>query len=241
VGASAFKDGRLNHENNMKHGKKFRAAQEKVERNKIYTIEEAIKLVLENKIAKFDESVEVHARLSIDTKKGEEQVRGTVVLPHGTGKMKKVAVITTTKAAEAKEAGADVIGGEEIIEQIKAGKLEAVDVIVATPEMMPKLAQVAKILGPRGLMPSPKTETVTDKIKETVEMLKKGKSSFKNDNTGNIHLVIGKTSFDAIKLQENLTAFMDAMTKAKPAAVKGRFVTTVSLCSTMGPGIKVVQ
>lgn len=223
----------------MSHGKKYRGAAEKVERNKIYTTEEAVKLVIENKIAKFDESVEAHVRLSIDTKKGEEMVRGTVVLPHGTGKTKKVAVITTTKAAEAKEAGADVIGGEEMIEKIKNGKMEAVDVIVATPEMMPKLAQVAKILGPRGLMPSPKTETVTDKIKETVESLKKGKSSFKNDDSGNIHQVVGKVSFDENKLKENIEAFLEAVRKAKPAAVKGKFLVAASICSTMGPGIKI--
>ena len=147
--------------------------------------------------------------------------------------------MTSTKAKEAKEAGADIVGAEDLIEKIKLGKLEGFDVLVASPEMMPKLAPVAKILGPRGLMPSPKTETVTIKIKETVEMLKKGKISFKNDSTGVVHQVIGKLSFDAKKLEENYTAFIGAVQKAKPAGVKGKYMISVSVCSTMGPGIKV--
>lgn len=223
----------------MKRGKKYKSISEKIDKNRIYSIEEAAKLVKENKIAKFDESVEVHVKLSIDTKKGEEQVRGVVVLPHGTGKAKKVAVITSTKAKEAKVAGADIIGGEEMIEKIKNNKLGAIDVLVATPEMMPKLAPVAKILGPRGLMPSPKTETVTEKIKETVEALKKGKINFKNDDTGNIHQIIGKVSFSESDLAANLKALIEALNKAKPAAAKGKFIKSVSICSTMGPGIKV--
>jgi large subunit ribosomal protein L1 len=227
----------------MKKGKKYRAAFEKVEKNKVYSIEEALALVKENKIAKFDESVEIHVKLGVDPKKGDEQVRGTVVLPHGTGKTKKVAVITSTKAKDAKEAGADVIGGEELIEKIKSGKIfsgkESFDILVATPEMMPKLAPVAKILGPKGLMPSPKTETVTEKIKETVEMLKKGKVSFKNDDTSNIHQIIGKISFDQEKLVENYKSLMEALGKAKPAALKGKYIVSVSICSTMGPGLKV--
>jgi large subunit ribosomal protein L1 len=223
----------------MKHGKKYKAIAEKVEKNKLYSAEEAFKLVKEGKVAKFDESVEAHIKLGIDIKKGEQQVRGAVVLPHGVGKTKKIAVITSTKVKEAKEAGADIVGGEEFIEKIKQGKFEGFDVLVATPEMMPKLAPAAKILGPRGLMPSPKTETVTDKIKETVEMLKKGKINFKNDTNGVVHQVIGKTSFDAKKLEENYASFMEALQKAKPAGVKGKFILSVSVCSTMGPGIKI--
>jgi len=230
---------RVYHTNVMKRGKKYRAIAEKVESDKLYALDEAIALVKEGKVAKFDESIEVHIKLSIDPKKGDQQVRGTAILPHGIGKSKKIAVITSTKAKEAQEAGADVVGGEEMIEKIKLGKIEGFDVIVATPEMMPKLAQVAKILGPRGLMPSPKTETVTDKIKDAVEMLKKGKLSFKNDNGANVHQVIGKLSFDAAKLKENYESFFDALTKAKPTGVKGKYIISASICSTMGPGVKV--
>jgi large subunit ribosomal protein L1 len=224
----------------MKHGKKYRAVVEKVEKNKFYSIEEAMQLVKETKVAKFDESVEVHIKTGVDVKKGDEQVRGTVILPNGTGKINRVAVVTSTKAKDAKDAGADLIGAEDLIEKIKGGKIDNFDVLVATPEMMPKLAQVAKILGPRGLMPSPKTETVTEKIKETVESLKKGKASFKNDNTGNIHQVIGRVSFDAEKLTENYKTFFEAISKAKPATMKGRFIISISICSTMGPGLKIV-
>lgn len=223
----------------MKRGKKYQAVAVKVEKGKAYSVEEALKLAAETKTAKFDESVEVHIKLTIDTKKGDEQVRGAVVLPHGVGKTKTIAVITSTKTKDAEAAGADLVGGEELIEKIKNGKAGNFDVLVASPEMMPKLAQVAKILGPRGLMPSPKTETVTEKIKEAVEMLKKGKMSFKNDNTGNVHQVIGKTSFEAAKLNENYVAFIDAIQKAKPAGVKGKYIASISVCSTMGPGIKV--
>ena len=223
----------------MFRGKKYKAVAEKVEKNKLYTIEEAMALAKETKTAKFDEAVEVHIRLAVDPKKGDQQVRGAVVLPHGIGKAARIAVITSTKATEAKEAGADFVGAEDLIEKIKLGKMEEVDVIVASPEMMPKLAVVAKILGPRGLMPSPKTETVTDKIKEAVEMLKKGKLSFKNDNTGNVHQVIGKVSFETKKLEENYAMFIDAIQKVRPSGIKGRYVMTISVCSTMGPGIKI--
>jgi len=222
----------------MKRGKNYKKAFEKVEKDKRYSIEEAVKIVKENKIAKFDESVEIHVKLSIDPKKGEQQVRGAVVLPHGTGKTKKVAVITSTKAKEAKDGGADIIEGEEMIEKIKNNKIQF-DILVASPEMMPKLAQVAKILGPRGLMPSPKTETVTDKIKETVEMLKKGKVSFKNDDGSNVHQIVGKISFDESKLKENIEAFMNALQKVKPQSLKGKYIISVSICSTMGPGLKI--
>jgi large subunit ribosomal protein L1 len=222
----------------MFRGKKYKKAFEKVEKDKKYTVEEAVKLIKENKIAKFDESVEIHVKMAIDPKKGEQQVRGAVVLPHGTGKTKKVAVITSTKAKEAKDAGADIIEGEEMIEKIKNNKIQF-DILVATPEMMPKIAPIAKILGPRGLMPSPKTETVTDKIKETVEMLKKGKISFKNDDGSNVHQIVGKISFDENKLKENITAFLEALQKAKPQALKGKYIIGISLCSTMGPGFRI--
>ena len=221
----------------MKRGKKYRAISEKVDKNKIYPITEALTLIKEGKIAKFDESVEVHIKLGLDTKKGDQQVRAAVVLPHGIVKTKKIAVVTST--AKTKEAGADIVGAEDFIEKIKQGKIDGFDVLVASPEMMPKLAPAAKILGPRGLMPSPKTETVSDKIKETVEMLKKGKLSFKNDASGVVHQVIGKSSFEIKKLEENYTTFIEAVNKAKPTGVKGKYVVSISVCSTMGPGVKI--
>ena len=223
---------------NMKRGKKYAVVAEKIDKSKIYSVEEAIKIIKENKTAKFDEALEAHIKLAIDPKKGDQQVRGAVVLPNGTGKSRKIAVITSTKAAEAKEANADIVGGEEIIEKIKGNKIDF-DVLVATPEMMPKLAQVAKILGPRGLMPNPKTETVTVKIKETVGMLKKGKVDFKNDNTGNVHQIFGKISFEEGKLKENFESLLDSIKKSKPESVKGAFITGITICSTMGPGVKV--
>ena len=191
----------------------------------------------ENKIAKFNESVEVHIKTNVDTKKGDQQIRGTVILPHGTGKSKIVAVITSTSEKEAKEAGADIVGGEELIE--KFSKKINFDVLVATPEMMPKLAKVAKILGPKGLMPNPKTETVTTKIKETVEALKKGKAAFKNDDTSNIHQPVGKISFEDNKLVENIKAFIEAIEKSKPATFKGKLIANITVCSTMGRGIRI--
>lgn len=221
----------------MQHGKKYRATAEKIEKDKIYSIEEAVKFIKENKIAKFDESVEIHVKTNVDPKKGDQQVRGIVILPNGTGKSKKVAVITSTHQDEAKKGGADIIGGEEMIE--KFAKKINFDILIATPEMMPKLAKAAKILGPKGLMPNPKTETVTTKIKETVEALKKGKAAYKNDDSANIHLVVGKTSFTEEKLVENVKAFIENLEKSKPVAVKGKFLVNITLCSTMSAGLKI--
>lgn len=227
----------------MQHGKKYRGALEKLDKNKVYSLEEAIKFLKENKVAKFDESLEIHVKTNIDPKKGDQQVRGTVDLPHGTGKSKKIAVITSTQQKEAKEAGADMVEGEELIDKIKSGKVfeagKGFDILVATPEMMPKLAPVAKILGPKGLMPNPKTETVTTKVKEIVSALKKGKAAFKNDNNGNIHQAAGKLSFEDQKLIENVKVFITGVEKAKPAGLKGKFIANISLSSTMGVGMKV--
>ncbi|MEK7549512.1 MAG: 50S ribosomal protein L1 [Patescibacteria group bacterium] len=225
----------------MKQGKKYRAVFEKIEADKEYTAEEAIAFLKENKVAKFDESVEVHVRLGINPKKSDEMVRSTVVLPHGTGRLQKVAVVTSTKETEAKDAGADLVGGEELIDDIKSGKVvpgQTFDILLATPEMMPKLATVAKVLGPKGLMPSPKTETVTPKIKEAVEMLKLGKKvSFKNDDTSNVHQVIGRLSFESGALLENYQTFREALDKVKPEAMKGKLVRSATMCSTMGPSL----
>lgn len=209
-----------------------------IDKNKVYPIEEAVDLVKQSSKAKFDAGVEVHFRLGIDVQKGEQQVRGNVVLPFGTGKTKKVMVFTNDPAT-AKEAGADIVGGEELIKEIKTtGKIDA-EVIVATPEMMKGLAMIAKILGPKGLMPSPKSETVTPNIKQALEQIKKGKVSFKNDDTGNLHQLIGRVSFDKEKLLENFETFIEAVKKAKPPTAKGAFIKSAHLCSTMGPGVKI--
>jgi large subunit ribosomal protein L1 len=214
--------------------------QAKVDKNKVYSVDEAIKLVTETSGVKFDASVEVHARLGIDPKKGEQQIRATVVLPHGTGKSKKVAAfVSSEKEKEAKEAGADFIYGEEDIKKIKdTGKIDF-EVAITTPDMMPKMAQVAKVLGPKGLMPNPKTETVGPNIKKMIEDLKKGKVNFKNDDTSNIHQAIGKVSFGEQKLKENFIVFLEALKKAKPNTAKGTYIQSLTLCSSMGPAIKV--
>jgi len=233
------------HENHMLHGKKYRTVVEKIEEGREYTIAEAVAFLQANKTAKFDESVEMHFKLGISNKKSDENVRGTVVLPHGTGRSQKVAVVTSTKLKEAQDAGAALAGGEELIASIKDGKTNPgthFDLVLATPEMMPKLAQIAKILGPKGMMPSPKNETVTQKIGETVEMLQKGKkASYKNDDTGNIHQVVGKVSFTAAALEENIAMFIDAIQKGKPDGLKGRFILSMTLTSTMGPGLRITK
>ncbi len=227
----------------MTHGKKYRAVAEKLDKEKSYSLEEALQLIRDNKIAKFDESVEVHIKTGIDPKKTDQQIRSAVSLPNGTGKTKRVAVITSIGAIEAKNSGAEIVGGEEMIAEIKSGKIFSqnggFDVLIATPEMMPKLAVVAKILGPKGLMPNPKTETVTTKIKETVDALKKGRAAYKTDNSGNIHQVVGKLSFTDERLLENIKAFLESVEKAKPASFKGKLIKNISLCSTMGVGVKV--
>ncbi|MDD3487635.1 MAG: 50S ribosomal protein L1 [Candidatus Moranbacteria bacterium] len=207
--------------------------------NKTFTITEAIAEIKKNAKAKFDESIEAHFRLNIDPKKSDQQVRSSVQLPNGTGKTVKVVVFTTTQKKEAEAAGADLVGGEELVEKVRTtGKIEA-DVAVATPEMMPKLAQVAKILGPKGLMPNPKSGTVTPKVGAVIESLKKGRADFKNDNTGNIHQIIGKASFEDAKLEENFSVLLEAVRKAKPEAAKGKFVKGVVICSTMGKAVKI--
>lgn len=212
----------------------------KVDKTKVYSIEEAIKLVLATSNVKFDAGVEVHAHLGIDPKKGEQQIRATVTLPHGTGKSKKVAAfVSPEKEKEAKEAGADFVYGEEDIKKIKdTGKIEF-EVAVTTPDMMSKMAQIAKVLGPKGLMPNPKTETVGPNVKKLIEELKKGKVTYKNDDTSNIHQAIGKISFGEDKLKENFIAFVESLKKAKPSTAKGTYIQNLVVCSTMGPSIKV--
>lgn len=227
----------------MKQGKKYRKIVERIEKGRIYEVSEALAFLCEMPVAKFDESVELHLHLGIDRKKTDQLVRGTIIFPNGLGKSKKVAVITSSKSAEAKEAKADVVGGEEMVADMKEGKLVPgthFDVLLSTPEMMPKLAQIAKILGPKGLMPNPKNETVTTKISDAVIALKKGnKASFKTDDSGNIHQTVGKVSLSSEKLAENIGAFVETVQRLKPEGLKGRLIVSATLTTTMGPGVRV--
>ncbi|MFA5360250.1 MAG: 50S ribosomal protein L1 [Patescibacteria group bacterium] len=208
--------------------------------NKAYSIIEAVELTKKLSKTKFDASVEVHFRLGIDTKKGEQQVRLAVSLPNGTGKTVKVAAfVTPAKEEETRKAGADYVGGEDLINEIKKTEKTDFQVAVAEPAMMKNLATIAKILGTRGLMPSPKNETVTPNPAKAVAELKKGKVSLKNDDTGNVHVAIGKASFETNKLVQNFEALLEAIRKAKPATSKGIYIKKVYVSSTMGPGIKI--
>lgn len=223
-----------------KTSKRLKAAKAKIESDKIYGMEEAIKLVKETSAVKFDASVEVHARLGIDPKKGDQIVRDSVVMPHGTGKTVRVAAfVSEDRVKEAKSAGADLVGGEELIAEIKKTSKTDFDVAVTIPEMMPKLAVIAKVLGQKGLMPNPKTGTIGPDLTKMIGELKKGKVSYKNDATSNVHLTIGKVSFDEAKLLENFKAFLDSLKKAKPQSVKGTYIRSMFISSSMGPSIKV--
>jgi|CXWL01.1.fsa_nt_gi large subunit ribosomal protein L1 len=234
-----LKTGRPNHTTRMR-GKKYTEAAKLVDSKKSYTTAEAMELVKKTSTSKFDASVEVHVNLGIDPKKSDQQVRGTVSMPNGTGKTKKVAAfVAPDKEKEAKEAGADLVGAEEMIEALlKTGKIDF-DIAVATPDMMPKLAKVAKVLGPKGLMPNPKSDTVGTNVTKMISELKKGKLAYKNDDYGIIHTMIGKTSFDAAKLAENFEALMEALRKSKPSSSKGIYLKKVTVTASMGPGIKV--
>lgn len=203
-----------------------------------YSIADAVAMVKKNATAKFDETVELHMALGIDPKQGDQQIRATVTLPHGTGKTKRViAFVDANNEAAAKAAGADIVGTEETIDEIaKTGKIDF-DVAVAVPLMMPKLAKAAKVLGPRGLMPNPKTDTVGPNIAKIIEEQKGGKVAFKNDNTSNVHMILGKASFDADKLAENVAMAVDAIKKVKPASSKGIYIKSATLTSTMGPAV----
>ena len=220
----------------------MKAAAAKVDKNKVYSVDEAIKLVKETSGVKFDASVEVHAHLGIDPKKGEQQIRATVVLPNGSGNTKKVAAfVSSEREKEAKDAGADLIYGEQEIAKLKtSGKIDF-DVAVTTPDMMPKMAAVAKVLGPKGLMPNPKTETVGPNLKKMIEELKKGKLTFKNDDTANVHVQIGKVSFADEKLKENYLALTEALLKVKPSTMKGIYIKNLIICASMGPAIKIAE
>ncbi|HEX8362491.1 MAG TPA: 50S ribosomal protein L1 [Longimicrobium sp.] len=221
-----------------KHGKKFREAQARVPEGQNYSVPEAVSLVKELSFAKFDETVEAAVRLGVDPRHADQIVRGAVVLPHGTGKTARVLVIAQgDRAREAEEAGADFVG-VEYVQKIKDGWLDF-DVAVATPDMMGQVGQLGRILGPRGLMPTPKAGTVTQDVSRAVREIKAGKIEFRTDKTGNLHVPIGKVSFDAAKLEENLGAFMETVIRAKPAAAKGQYVRGLTVSSTMGPGVAV--
>jgi large subunit ribosomal protein L1 len=221
-----------------KHGKKFREAQSRVPQDSSYAPAEAVSLVKELSFAKFDETVEAAVRLGVDPRHADQIVRGAVVLPHGTGKTARVLVIAQgDKAREAEEAGADFVG-TEYVQRIKDGWLDF-DVVVASPDMMGQVGQLGRILGPRGLMPTPKAGTVTVDVSRAVREIKAGKIEFRVDRTGNVHVPIGKVSFEPAKLEENLNAFMDTVIRAKPGAAKGTYVRALTVSSTMGPGVPV--
>jgi len=223
-----------------KYGKKYVEASSKVEKNKLYTLDEAINLVKETATTKFDSTVEVAFKLNIDTKKADQQLRGSLVMPNGTGKSKRVLVIAKGAfAEEAKAAGADYVGDKDMLDKIKAENWFDFDVIVATPDMMPEVGKVGNILGPKGLMPNPKTGTVTTKVADVIKDLKSGMVTYRTDSYGNVHTIIGKVSFDETKLLENLVYVVKTINKAKPQAVKGVFIDKISIATTMGPGIKV--
>jgi large subunit ribosomal protein L1 len=223
-----------------KLAKRVKANNELVDKNKFYTPQEAITLAKQTANTKFVGSIEVHIRTLIDAKKTDQAVRGMAHLPHGTGKTKKVAAfVTEAKEKEAKEAGAILVGGEELIKKIKETEKTDFDVAVAEAAMMPKLAQIAKILGTRGLMPNPKTGTVGNNVGALIKEISGGKVNFKSDDSGNIHQIIGKSNFDTAKLLENFKVFYDAVVRSKPAALKGQFIGGIVINATMGPGIKV--
>ena len=221
------------------HGKRYREAEKKVDREKEYTPNEAISVLKSLPDAKFDETVEVAFRLGIDPRKADQMVRGTVSLPNGTGRSVRVAVFAVgDKAREATEAGADVVGGEELVEEVMKGNIDF-DAAVATPDMMAAVGKAGRVLGPRGLMPNPKTGTVTKDIAKAVSDIKGGKVEYRADRTGNVHVIVGKKSFDERALVENYLAVVDELLRAKPSAAKGRYIKSLAVSTTMGPSVRI--
>jgi large subunit ribosomal protein L1 len=223
-----------------KHGKKFTAARAQVAADRSYSIEDAIPLVQKLRFAKFDETVELSLKLGVDPKHADQMVRGTVVLPHGLGKSKRVlAIAGGEKQKEAEEAGADVVGGEEMVEKIQKENWTAFDALIATPDMMRTVGRLGKVLGPKGLMPNPKTGTVTTDVGKTVGEFKGGKVEYRTDRFGNVHVPVGKVSFPVESLVKNYGAVLDEIQKAKPPSAKGRYLKSITTSSTMGPGVKI--
>jgi len=222
-----------------KAGKKYQDACKLIEAGKFYTAAEAMEIVKKTATAKFDETIELHVRLGVDPKYADQQVRGAMVLPHGTGKSKRVLVFAKgEKEKEAQEAGADFVGSDDIVQKIQGGWLDF-DVAVATPDMMGTVGRLGKVLGPRGLMPNPKLGTVTMDLAKAISEIKAGKVEYRTDKAGNVHCPIGKASFDASKLQENFQALIDTLNRVKPAAAKGQYVRSITVSSTMGPGVPI--
>lgn len=223
-----------------KFGKKYVEASKNVDKSKAYPIKDAVKLAKETSVTKFDSTIDVALKLNIDTKKADQMLRGSLVLPNGSGKSKKILVLAKGEQANiAKELGADYVGDKDLIDKIKTENWFDFDIVVATPEMMPEVGKIGNILGPRGLMPNPKTGTVTAKVENVINDIKKGMVEYRADSYGNIHTVIGKASFDEKALEENLRYVVSTISKTKPTSVKGTFIQGISISSTMGPGIKV--
>lgn len=224
----------------MKRSKKYVEASKEVEKNKAYSLEEAVALAKKTATTKFDSSVELAMRLNLDTRKAEQQLRGATVLPNGIGKTKTVLVIAKGENAKlAKEAGADFVGDADMLEKIEKENWFGFDTMIATPDMMPALGKLGRVLGPKGLMPNPKTGTVTTDVKKAVEEVKKGRVEYRTDSYGNVHVLVGKVSFDDEKLIENIKSFVSIIVKSKPSVVKGTYIKNIALSTTMGPGIKV--
>lgn len=225
----------------MFRGKRYVNALKSYDKQKAYTAPEAFDILLENAKAKFDETVELHVNLGVDSRNADQQVRGVVVLPHGTGKTVRVLVIAKgDKADDATKAGADYVGAEDMVAKIQGGWLDF-DVCITTPDMMGVIGRVAKVLGPKGLMPNPKSGTVTMDVKKAINDVKAGKVEYRLDKTNNVHVILGKASFGKEKLIENYNTLIEALVKAKPAAAKGQYFKTIAIASTMGPGIKIVS
>ncbi|EQG62708.1 50S ribosomal protein L1 [Clostridioides difficile] len=225
-----------------KKGKRYAGALQKVDRTKFYDASEALTLVSDIAGAKFDETVEAHIKLGVDSRHADQQVRGAVVLPHGTGKTKRVLVFAKgEKAKEAEQAGADFVGAEELVQKIQGENWFDFDIVVATPDMMGVVGRLGRVLGPKGLMPNPKSGTVTFDVAKAIDEIKAGKVEYRLDKTNIIHVPVGKVSFGGEKLTENFTALMDAIIKAKPAAAKGQYLRSITVASSMGPGVKINQ